>query len=52
MIGQMIGMNAFLCYACDVVSSAKELSYWGLWLTMIWIMVSQKCALDLDINKK
>ena len=51
-LGVLLWINAFAFYWWRLRAMAEELTYWTLWVTTTFCLISMKCSLDMNINKK
>ena len=51
-LGVLCWVNAYAFYVWDFFRMAEELTHWTLWLNMAFCLISMKCSLDMNINKK
>ena len=51
-LGVLLWINAFAFYWWEFHKMAEELTYWTLWVTTTFCLISMKCSLDMNINKK
>ena len=52
LVGILLWINFYIAITYNLLGCAKELTHWSLWMTTAQVMISLKCSMDTQIEKK